>query len=242
MANWAFEIDIADNYIVGLTETLVDKGFRIWCIHHDGSPVYLFSSEYLSSTPETEVYITARQLVRFIDGVTYLLFENKDNVNKIALTTVIDADTLRTAHLQQPDRMPATLRINFSVYTPMVQEDDAPAACLLKLVQSDKFLRGLLLVLSQGMDFKSMYQAYDQITAFLAGKAADVASLGFSAAKLSRFTRETTEHPMAIKEAQELISDIVFAVLEKYYRINLKHHMIKDSTADWNDAYDSLYD
>ncbi|WPV68010.1 hypothetical protein [Chitinophaga sp. LS1] len=239
MANWAFEIDYANNFIVGLTEVLVDKGFRICCLFNDGQPLYLFSSEYLMTTPDEKVNVQARQLVRFIDGLSYLVFENKENVDKVTLTTVIDMNTLGTVNLQRVNNIPTTLSIDFSVYKPMIEDEENPMAHLLKLVPSEVFIRDLLLVLSHGMDFNRMHQAFDLVKSKLDG-------LDFPLATLVRFLktarREDIENPMPLKEAQELISDIIFAVLEKYYRIHLKHCVVKDRNAEWDDMYDSLYD
>ncbi|WP_343671001.1 hypothetical protein [Chitinophaga sp.] len=246
MANWAFEIDYANNYIVGLTEILVDKGFRIWCFLNDGQPLYLFSSEYLSATPDDEVNAQARQLVRFIDGLSYLLFENKDNVNKITLTTVIDLNTFSIANVQRAGNIPATLHVDFSVYKPGIEDDENPMAHLLKLVPAEVFIRDLLLAFSQGMDFKSMLLGYNLIKSFIAARGDALTSFDFSKATLDRFThtakQEAPEDPMPLKVAQELISELVFAVVERYYNVHLKHCVVKDKNADWDDIYDSLYD
>jgi hypothetical protein len=223
MANWAFEIDITDAYIVGLTETLTDKGFRIWCAHNDGQPVYLFSSAYLSAIPDDEVYMQARHLVRYIDGISYLLFENKSQVNKIALTTVMDVDTFTVMNVQR-DGSPAS--VNFAAYKPRIIEDEHPIAHLLKMVSADAFIRNLLLVLSQGMDAKHLRQTHDYISSFLAAKGE-----GISAVK-----------EMPLSDAQQFLTERVFAVLEKYYSISLKPYVIKDKAAEWDDFYDTLYD
>lgn len=251
MANWAFEIDIADNYIVGLTETLVDKGFRIWCFYNDGQPMYLFSSEYLSSTPDTQVYEQARQLVKFIDGVSYLLFENKDKVNRIILTSVIDVSTFSMVNVQRTGSIPSN--IDFSAYHPLIEEDEDPAAHLLKLVPADVFIKELLLALSQGMDYNSLRQAYEHIQSFLVEKEDGLILSGFSEATLERFTQtadaykrkfqqEESQILMPLKEAQELISELALVVLARYYRINLRPFIIKDQHAAGDDWYDSLYD
>lgn len=262
MANWAFEIDIVDNYVIGLTETLTDAGFRVWCFQSDEqSSLYLFSSEYLSSTSDANVYVAARQLVKFIDGLSYLLFENKNDVNKLTLTTVINVDTFSIVNVQRPNGVPAISTIDFSVYKPIIKEEENSIAHLLKLVAADVFIRDLLLVLSQGMDFKSMYQAYDQIKTFLMENEGSLALLGFSKGVLERFThtannfdtigtdarhgrltQDPPKNPMPLKEAQELISELVFAVLETYYKVNLKGYVIKDRQEEWGDMYDSLYD
>lgn len=247
MANWAFEIDIADNFIVGLTETLVDKGFRIWCFYNDGQPLYVFSSAYLSSTPDTQVYEQARLLVKFIDGVSYLLFEDKDKVNKITLTAVIDVNTFRMATVQRAGDVQA--EIDFSVYRPLIEEDEHPAAHLLKLVPGDAFIKDLLLALSQGMDYKSLQKAYHHITAFLTEKGDDLILSGFSTTILERFSQTVAarkgreyENAMPLKEAQELVSELAIMVLARYYRINLKPFIIKERSGVSDDWYDTLYD
>lgn len=262
MANWAFEIDIVDNYVIGLTETLTDAGFRIWCFHtNEQSSLYLFSSEYLSSTSDDNVYVSARQLAKFIDGLSYLLFENKNNVNKLALTTAINVDTFSIVNVQRPNGIPAIVNIDFSVYNPVIREEENAIAHLLKLVAADVFIRDLLLVLSQGMDFKSMYQVHDQIKTFLIEKGESLALLGFSKGVLERFThtannfdtigtdarhgrlrQDPPKDPMSLKEAQELISTLVFAALERYYKVDLKGYVITDRQEEWGDIYDSLYD
>jgi hypothetical protein len=247
MANWAFEIDIADNFIVGLTETLVDKGFRIWCFYNDGQPLYVFSSAYLSSTPDAQVYEQARQLVKFIDGVSYLLFEDKEKVNKITLTAVIDVNTFSVATLQRAGEIRS--EIDFSGYRPLIEEDEHPAAHLLKLVPGDVFIKDLLWALSQGMDYRSLQKAYQHITAFLAEKGDDLILPGFSTAILERFSqtvaapkRKEYEDAMPLKEAQELVSELALMVLARYYRINLRPFIIKERSGVSDDWYDTLYD
>jgi hypothetical protein len=227
MANWAFEIDVADNFIVGLTETLVDKGFRIWCFQHHEQPLYLFSSAYLAGTSEEQVYAQARQLVRFIDGITYLLHENKEKVSKIKLTTVIDVDTFSVMNVVRGSNVP----LDFSVYKPGVIEDEDPIAHLLKLVPKDVFIRNLLLLLSQGMDLKRAMQAYEYVAAFLVAKGSGL-----------DFSKGGPGEGMPLKEAQELVGDLIFAVLERYYGVYLKHCIVKDSDGGAGDWYDSLYD
>ena len=227
MANWAFEIDIADNYIIDLTGILTDKGFRIWCMHNDGQPVYLFSSEYLSTVSNDNLYAQARQLTRFIDGVSYLLIVNKDKVNKITLTTAINTDTWRVEHIQRSDKQP---EIDFSSYTPGIEEDEHPVAHLLKLVPADKFIRELLLSMSQGINFKSLFQIYTLLT----GKGA----AGFTQDVLDRFTAAA----MPLDEARELVIEMAYEVLIKYYGINLRPYVIKERDVDWDTFYDSMYD
>lgn len=229
MANWAFEIDVADNFIVGLTETLIDKGFRIWYFQHYEQPFYLFSSAYLAGVPEEQVYAQACQLARFIDGISYLLFENKDKVNKITLTRVIDADTFIVKNVPRTPILP--VNIDFSGYKPGVIEDEDPVAHLLKLVPVDVFIRKLLLILSQGMDLKSVRQAYELVTALLIEKGS-----------LLDFERVGPDASMSLKEAQDLVSNLIFGVLERYYRIYLRHCVVKDREGGASDWYDSLYD
>jgi len=228
MANWAFEIDVADNFIVGLTETLVDKGFRIWYFQHYEQPLYLFSSAYLSATSAEEVYAQARQLVRLIDGISYLLFENKEKVNKVVLTTVLDVDTFSVVNVP---RTSASLSVDYSGYKPGIIEDEDPIAHLLKLVPSDVFIRELLIILSQGMDFKSVQQAYEHVAAFLTGKGSSL-----------NFSNVGPKESMPLKEAQELVANLIFGVLERFYNIYLKHCIVKDREAGTSDWYDSLYD
>lgn len=239
MGNWAFEIDHADDYIVGLTEVLVDKGFRISCFFSDDHPQYLFSSAYLIATPDEQVPVQARQLVKFIDGLSYLLFENKESVNKVILTTAIDMNTFGIAPLQRANHIPATVSIDFSEYTPLIEDEENPMAHLLKLVAADVFIRDLLWVLSQGMGFKEMHQAFSLLKSKLDG-------LGFAIETLVRFVQtarqEDIDNPMPLKVAQELITDIIFVLLEKKYRIHLRHCVVKDRNAAWDDMYDSLYD
>ncbi|WP_440135438.1 hypothetical protein [Chitinophaga sancti] len=251
MANWAFEIDIADNFIVGLTETLTDKGFRIWCFYNDGQPLYVFSSAYLASTADSQVYEQARYLVKFIDGVSYLLFENKDKVNKISFTSVIDVNTFRMVNVERSVK--AHVDIDFSAYRSPIEEDEHPAAHLLKLVPGDVFIKELLLALSEGMDVKSLRKAYDHVLAFLMEKGDELILSGFSEATLARFTQAMDAHQrrirheeiqdmMSLKDAQELVAELVMVVLARYYRINLKPFIIKDGNAQQDDWYDSLYD
>lgn len=251
MANWAFEIDIADDFIVGLTETLTDNGFRIWCFYNDGQPLYVFSSAYLVATPDAQVYEQARYLVRFIDGVSYLLFENKDKVNRINFNAVIDVNTFRMANVERG--VNAQVAIDFSVYRPGIEEEEHPAAHLLKLVPVDGFIRELLLALSQGMDDKGLLQAYELIKSFLGEKKDGLILSGYSEITLARFTRSMEAHQrrnrqgemedgMTLQEAQELISELVMVVLARYYSINLKPFVIKDRNVQGGDWYDSLYD
>lgn len=259
MANWAFEIDLADNYIIDLTNTLTDKGFRIWCLnnHDEMQPIYLFSSEYLNHVPDDKVYVQARQLVRFIDGLSYLLFENKNNVNKITFSAVIDNSTMTFANVQRSDNIPAIPDIDFTVYTTAIEEDENPLAHLLKLVPTDKFVEDILLTVAPGMDFRSMYQAYDLIKTFLTQKGNSLPAIGYPNDMLEPFIRtaimgtnarhgKLRQDPegtdMRLDKAQELISGIILEVLTIYYKINLTPYIIKDKPAGWNNFYDSMYD
>lgn len=240
MANWAFEIDVADDYIVGLTETLVDKGFRVWCFHRDGQPHYLFSSVYLSATPEAQVYALARQLVRFIDGLSYLLFENKSKVHKIVLTRVINVDTFSVVNVPRGNEEVA---IDFSVYTPGVGEEEDMTARVLNVAAVDEFVSALLLALSQGMDFKSMYESYELIREFVMAKGAVLSvSKGmqerFLRAAIGIASRHEQEATMSLKEAQELVTALSLSVLAQYYKLDLAHHVIKEQ----HDFYDTMYD
>jgi hypothetical protein len=227
MANWAFEIDVADSYIIGLTETLTDKGFRVWYFHHDDQPLYLFSSAYLSGATADNVYGLARQLVRYIDGVSYLLFENKDSVSKMVLTRVFDMDTFSMVNVQKD----TAGDIDFSVYrAPVVVEDDNPVAQLLRLVPGEVFIRELLLVLSQGMDFKSMHLVCELVKGYLAEKGGDL-----------KLSGQFKDGSMPLREAQEWVAEMVFGVLERFYGVRLKGSVVKDKGVG-DDWYDSLYD
>lgn len=219
MANWAFEIDVADDYVVGLTERLTDKGFRVWCFHNVDQPVYLFSSAYLSAVAAEEVFVQARQLVKFIDGVSYLLFENKEHVHRIVLNRVIDVDTFSVVSVPRNGEVG---EIDFSLYRAGVMEDEDPVARLLKLVAVDEFIRALLLVLSEGMDQKNLKKVYNLVAE------RDGGSLPV--------LRES------LKEGQEQVTEMIFKVLEKKYGLYLKACVVRDSAAGAGDWYDSLYD
>jgi hypothetical protein len=146
MGNWAFEIDRADNYIIDLTASLTDEGFRIWCLpsmDDEFPPLYLFSSAYLNHLPNDKLYMQASQLVKFIDGLSYLLFENKNNAPEITFSNVIDRNTLRIASVPRSQGAPEA--IDFSVYTPAFEEDENALSRLLKLVPKDPYIRDLLL-------------------------------------------------------------------------------------------------
>lgn len=227
MANLAFEIDLADNHIIDLTGILTDKGFRIWCMNDiDEQPVYLFSSAYLDHVPEEKVYIQAQRLVRFIDGLSFLLFEDKSKVNRIRFSDIINTDTFSTVNIPRTNNIVS--EIDFSSYRSGIAEEEHPFTHLLKLVATDTFIRNLLLVISQGMDSDTMQLTHGLITNFLSGKTA------------------LPIPPLNIAEdlriQQELISDIILDTLAAHYHIYLRPHIIKDIQADWDNFYDSMYD
>jgi len=221
MANWAFEIDRADNYIIDLTSSLTDEGFRIWCIpsvDDEFPPLYLFSSAYLKDAPADTVYVQASRLVKYIDGLSYLLFENKNNVPRIRFTNVIDKNTLRIANV--PRTGTARAVNDFSAYKPAMEEDESPLSRLLKLVPADPFIRDLLLIVSQGMETETIAQAYDHIARFL-----DARGIPFTFPdKIPAF-----------------LTEIVFKILSSYYKIDLTPFEIKDQQMGSFD-YDSIYD
>ncbi|MCP9750149.1 hypothetical protein [Ferruginibacter sp. HRS2-29] len=237
--NWIFEIkhpytnllrelaSIPDNEDICIIEQSDDFGFWLE-----------FSSPHLNDLSDpNEVYNRAFKLKMLLDGVLYIIHENKKSYTQIVLGTLYNGKE----KVPLFDRTIKNSLFDFSYFTEDKNGDHklTPISLLIHIAAKDDFIRNLLQISSSGMDYNSLYKAVDEIKYFLKGKES-LEALGFNAVELDRFnhtannfetlgidarhgnkSQKPPKKPMSLNEAQKLISNIIIAVLKKYYFIDL---------------------
>ena len=250
MYKWRFEIiSPTGNYMRDLSSV---QNENVWISEqsNDFEHWFLFSSIHLDSLDNpNDVYERAFKLKMLIDGISFLIHENKNSYSKIVLGKLYNEEgRIVSFHSHIEDS-----RFNFSLNTEKIDEkfNGNIISHLIHLASHNSFVLNVLLICGQGMDFSHLYQVYDEINTFLKGKA-KLETLGIDKKDLNRFTHTVNnfaalgikarhgstaeappQNPISLQEAQKLITQILGIVLKKYYSLDLPNiKQIKISADD----------
>ncbi len=201
---------------------------------------YFFSSSHLNhlETP-TDVYEYGLHLKSLFDGLSFIVHQDKNDYHPIKLGALINNTTNETHNLNYSQPL-KNFNVQFQKFKSNLPKVERGFEKTLFMATQDEFILNLLIIFSDGIDFKSMYQALDEIKRFLSKKKDSLQNLGFSDAIIKRFTHtansfpvlgkkarhgsdnnEPPKSPMELKDAQKLLSDIVYTILLKHYKIDL---------------------
>ena len=257
MSNYIFEIQLPnDNFLRTLNALLHDDGFKIFETSHDDfPPIYYFKSAYIKDLSAAVAYDQARQLALFIDGISFLLYEDRSLVRKMVLGNIRGED-FKIVPLVKP-KITNGIAIDWNIYKATSSKNDNDVIALLKLVPTDNFIRDLLLNISRGMDYVDLYNILDSVKTFLKKRKSSLEKLGFTENEIDYFIHTANnstalgnkarhgnrnwippEIPMPIDEAQKLFTRIIFSVLLNFYSINPQSHVIKYPSFDADNLFD----
>ena len=262
MKKWSFIIRSGyTNYLRGWVKGSMSNDIFFYDegSDEDANLTYFFSSSHLNHLTEAdEVYQLGNQLKLLFDGISYLIYEDPKEYRPIRLGRIINNQTNETFdldHLEIKNEFSLDFTINKT--TSLISRNSLDQ--LLYLATKDQFILNLLLIFSNGKDFKSMYQALDEIRFLLKSKKSSLKNLGFSNAVIESFTHtansfsilgkdarhgsqkgEPPRRPMPLVQAQNLILDIVRKVIYEYYKIDIP--IQKSFKIDWDEVDFDLKD
>lgn len=238
---WSFIINIPNNnYMKGLAKSFSSYDAYLYMDDYDDwGSLILFSSIHLNHlTNIDEVYEKAYKLKCLIDGFSYIIHEKKEEYCPIELGTLYDSDNNAITHYNR-QLSNFSFDIDFTINKFTQIESYHELKTLITLAKQDKFILNLLYIASQGMGFTNMYRILDEIKTFLKDKGG-IKSLNINEKKLNEFTHTANtfdsighearhgtlshsppKNPMSIREAQDLISDVIRACLLIHYNIDL---------------------
>jgi hypothetical protein len=252
MYRWTFDINRpTGNYMRELSQ-MPDTDIWISEQSNDLSHWFLFSSVHLNQIDKpTDVYERAFKFKLLIDGISYLIHENKNAYGQIVLGTLYDENN----SVVNFNRDINNYKFDFTFQSDVSSEDYKrnQLSHLIHIASTDSYILNILLICSQGMDFNSLYQALDETKTFLKGKA-KLDTLGVDAVQLNRFTHtannfealgiesrhgslghEPPKNPISLQEAQSLITHILSLVIERFYGITLP--LIKEVRINADDLF-----
>lgn len=238
---WSFIISENNNYIRNLIN---DLHFEDLIFYEDGDEesdlTYYFSSIHLNHLENPDViYNHAHQLYALLNGIDLIIQEEKSNHQIITLDRMIDVQNRHVVFYKKTQN-PNIFDIDFSINITTEPKSKNYIINLFEILKKDEFILNLLFIISDGMSFQTLYQAFDEIRTFLKTKNDSLTNLGFSKAQINDFTHTANnfkslgkkarhgstgqlapQTPMQIEDAQTLISNIIREVLKKHYELDL---------------------
>ncbi|RKR80078.1 hypothetical protein BDD43_0171 [Mucilaginibacter gracilis] len=237
MSVWIFELlSPTSNYIHNLATSMPSTDILIAEDNYDDYSAlqYIFGSIHLNHISDsTEAYNKALQLKLLVDGASFLVYEDKQAYRPIKLGRIREGDGYFFTVADQIT--PTRFDVDFSINPVVEKESQSTVAKLIQLARQNEFVLNILLILSQGMDFRNLYQALDECKSFLKGKR-KIENIGIDNAKLNRFThtannfatigllsrhgtlaQQPPANPLSLSESQELITDLIRIILRDYF-------------------------
>jgi hypothetical protein len=222
----------------------------IWIAEQDDDlgPWFLFSSIHLNTLDDpNKVYERAFKLKMLIDGVSYIIHENKNSYSQIVLGNLYDSNDNQVSFERHIDNFKFDFNFQSTddrkYYEPYYETyyKTNIVSYLVHLAITDKFILNLLQLCSQGMDYRALYSVLDEIKTFLFLKGEQkLGTLGIDEAELNRFrhtvnsfqelginarhgtsSHQPPKQPMTLKEAQIFMTNLIKIVLEKFYPLEL---------------------
>jgi hypothetical protein len=233
---WSFIIESPiTNYIYNLSIYNLND---VCIIEEPDGLTYLFSSIHLNDVENPqEALKKAYQLTALIDGVSYLIHENKDEYSPIKLSRIINNETNESFCC---DAIPINniFDVNFSINNNI--EPNNVIAVLISLAKTEKFILNLLIFFSQGITYINLYKALDEMKSFLKNNNRTTKELGFRDCDISKFKHTANNYEVigtsarhgtqgntppsntfSLKESKKLITDIAIKILEDFFKIKI---------------------
>ena len=252
MYKWTFEIKSPTGNYMRELSAIPDSDIWIAEEADDLSHWFSFSSVHLNQLNDPDkVYEHAMKLKMLVDGISFLIHENKNAYRPIELGNLYDEHNKVTQFNQNIENH----KFDFSFKTTDVNEyyKSNPVSHLLHLAGDQTFVLNVLIMCSRGMDFTSLYQILDEVKNFLKGKI-NLDTLDIDQKELKRFTHtannfealgidsrhgnlghEAPKDPMALQDAQRLITHLLSIVVKNFYGIILP--VVKDIKVDADDLF-----
>lgn len=170
---WFWEIlSPHNNYIYQLAKEMPASDIWIAEINWDDySSYYSFSSPHLNhfTSPE-EAYQQANKLVQVLNGISYLLYEDKFGYSFIVLG---DISNDKKEYFDVENKFGSQIfDVDFTINLTNPHRTNFIISDLIHLMKSDQELLNLFFIFGQqSVDWGVLYQAYDSIKTFLGGEA-----------------------------------------------------------------------
>lgn len=259
--NWSFIITSSyNNYLRNIVNDMWSDDLYFYSegSDEDANLTYYFSSIHLNHlTNPKDVFEYGFQLKSIFDGLSYLIYEDKNEYRPLKLGDLICINTKEIYSF--PYSVPQyPFDIDFSINSSIYNILSDTLTKFISLATYDSFIINVLLILSEGVSFRNSYQALDECKHFLSSKGKNIESLGFNKSELKRFTHTANSfaaigrearhgsdnnspptNPMSLVDAQLLISKIIFQIIKNEYLIELPHiksYKIIDDNEDWINA------
>lgn len=257
MKKWSFVIrSTYTNYIRNIVNNEISDDIFFYSegSDEDGNLTYYFSSSHLNHLDHpNKVFENGMWLKTIFDGVSYLIHEDKSEYHPLELGVLVKN---KTQEIFQPkyrsQQLPFNVNFNANKIERKIQTPGLPQ--YYECATTEPFLLNIALICSRAMSYRDLYQALDEIKYFLNSVGDDVFNYGISQKKIKNFTHTANSFsavgidarhgndsktappssPMELNEAQKLISNLIYNVIEKHFNIYLPE--IKSFNVDLDDT------